>query len=140
MNSTLTIEQPKRQLSTAYNTDFFEHSQLDFHKHIYHKGKPITSPSMPIDDLFFITKGTICIYALYRDRSLSPVNQQSAPTLIGDMEFVNPDTSLFCIEASQNWSISDCPFPPTRRSLTVIFPFSISCCHPTAKNCNSFLT
>ena len=65
----------------------------------YQKGEQITSPNKNLDSILFVVDGTIRIYGLRRDGAISPVNQQNAPIILGDMEFSTHEKSKFFAEA-----------------------------------------
>lgn len=67
--------------------EYFDTPDLAFHLCRYEKGEYLTIPDAPVEDLLFVVRGTIQIYGIREDGSISPVNQGSSPTLIGDIEF-----------------------------------------------------
>lgn len=74
-------------LSKEQIRSYFDTPDLSFHLCRYEKGEFLTTPDAPVEDLLFVVRGTIQIYGIREDGGISPVNQSSSPTLIGDLEF-----------------------------------------------------
>lgn len=74
-------------LEKSEMADCFSTPGLDFSLRRYEKGEPVTIPGRKLEDLLFVVEGTVRIYGIRSNGSISPVNQQSAPLLLGDMEF-----------------------------------------------------
>lgn len=70
----------------------FDTPDLVFQAYRYEKGEYITVPDQRMDKIMFLVEGTVQIYGIREDGSLSPVNQIESPTMIGDLEF--PDQGL----------------------------------------------
>ncbi len=80
-------------------TRYFDTKNLRFYVCQYEKGEYITAPDRRLDEILFLVEGTIGIYGLRSDGTVSPVNQQRAPAFIGDVEFSQPGNSPFFTEA-----------------------------------------
>ncbi len=65
----------------------FEQDDLAFSAYQYQKGELLCSPHHPLQKMLFVVKGTVRIYALGKDGSLSPVHLMTAPGMLGDLEF-----------------------------------------------------
>lgn len=79
--------------------DYFDTPDLSFQICRYKKGEYITTPDTPVEDLLFVVRGTIQIYGIREDGSISPVNQSNSPTLIGDIEFSRQENPPFFASA-----------------------------------------
>ncbi len=79
--------------------DHFSTKDLKFSVCQYKKGELITVPDKKLEDILFVVDGTVRIYAIREDGALSPVNQQNAPTILGDMEFSSQEDPPFFTEA-----------------------------------------
>ncbi len=79
--------------------DCFSTPDLDFQLYRYEKGEQITSPDKRLEELLFVVKGTIRVYGLRNNGTISPVNQQNAPILLGDIEFAEQGPTPFFAEA-----------------------------------------
>lgn len=82
----------------------FDTQDIAFQGRQYEKGEYITVPYRPLKELLFLIEGTVRIYGLRSDGSISPVNQHEAPILLGDIEFSSRGTPLFFTEAVTNVS------------------------------------
>ncbi|MGI6254948.1 MAG: Crp/Fnr family transcriptional regulator [Acutalibacter sp.] len=86
----------------------FDTPDLVFQGYRYEKGEFLTAPDIPFEKLLFLVKGTIQIYGIRDDGSISPVSQAESPTLIGDVEFqsglspffAKASTSVDCLALS----------------------------------------
>lgn len=65
----------------------FEQDDPAFSAYQYQKGELLCSPHHPLQKMLFVVKGTVRIYALGKDGSLSPVHLMTAPGMLGDLEF-----------------------------------------------------
>ena len=96
----ISSEQKVRQLVKDANIEqYFSTRGLQFLAYNYNKGELITSPDKRTEMIFFVIQGTIRIYGVRKDGTLSPVNQQTAPAILGDLEFASRETSPFFTEA-----------------------------------------
>lgn len=71
---------------------YFDTPNVTFHAYRYEKGEYITVPDQRMDKILFLIEGTVQIYGIREDGSLSPVNEVESPALIGDLEF--PDQGI----------------------------------------------
>ncbi|MCI8865285.1 MAG: cyclic nucleotide-binding domain-containing protein [Lachnospiraceae bacterium] len=78
--------------------DCFDTPDLVFQAYRYEKGEYITVPGKPMDKILFLVEGTVQIYGIREDGSLSPVNQIVSPTILGDLEFPNQEAAPFFTE------------------------------------------
>ena len=74
-------------LEKSGTADCFSTPGLSFSLRRYEKGEPVTVPGKRPEELLFVVEGTVRIYGIRSNGSISPVNQQSAPLLLGDLEF-----------------------------------------------------
>lgn len=74
-------------LEKSGTADCFSTPGLSFSLRRYEKGEPMTVPGKRPEELLFVVEGTVRIYGIRSNGSISPVNQQSAPLLLGDLEF-----------------------------------------------------
>lgn len=51
-----------------------------------------------MDEILFLVEGTVLIYGVRDDGSLSPINQLVSPALLGDLEFPNQGITPFFTE------------------------------------------
>lgn len=79
--------------------DCFDTPNLEFQAYQYEKGEYLTTPGGPLQNILFLISGTIRIYGVRQDGSMSPVTQSSNNTLIGDLEYHDNGTSGFFTEA-----------------------------------------
>lgn len=86
-------------LKRGHITEYFCTSDLNFWVYQYEKGELITWPSQELDNILFVVDGTIRIYGLRRNGTISPVNQQNAPIILGDIEFSTRKNPPFFTEA-----------------------------------------
>lgn len=99
MKRTTKPEIVSRWLEKSNVRDCFSTPGLEFSVCEYDKGECITTPGKDMDEVLFVVKGTINVYGLGDEGALLPVNRQSAPTLLGDMEFTLHTGSPFFTEA-----------------------------------------
>lgn len=74
-------------LEKSGTADCFSTPGLSFSLRRYEKGESVTVPGKRLEELLFVVEGTVRIYGIRSNGSISPVNQQSAPLLLGDLEF-----------------------------------------------------
>ena len=89
-----------RQLVEQHHiSDCFSAPDLNFQLYQFEKREQITSPDRKLDEILFVVNGTVRIYGIRDNGSISPVNQQKAPVIIGDMEFAEGGNPPFFTEA-----------------------------------------
>lgn len=79
--------------------DMFDSADLDFRLLRYRKGEYLASPSMEPEYLMFLIRGSVRIYNLLEDSTLAPVAIQRPGALLGDIEFITRQPTLFFVEA-----------------------------------------
>lgn len=72
---------------------YFDTPGLTFCGYSYEKGEYITMPGRRLDKILFLIEGTVQIYGIRDDGSISPINQIQSPAVIGDLEFSNGGVS-----------------------------------------------
>ena len=77
----------------------FDTKELEFQAFQYEKGEYITSPNTRLNALMFVVEGTVRIYGIRENGSISPVNHHRGSCLLGDVEFSTPGESTFYVEA-----------------------------------------
>lgn len=75
--------------------DMFDSADLDFRLLRYRKGEYLASPSMEPEYLMFLIRGSVRIYNLLEDSTLAPVAIQRPGALLGDIEFITRQPTLF---------------------------------------------
>lgn len=91
--------QVEQWLETYHIRACFDTEDIVFQGVQFYKGEFITTPDRSLGELLFLVEGSVRIYGIRSDGSLSPVNQQKAPILLGDIEFSKGGTPLFFTEA-----------------------------------------
>lgn len=86
-------------ISEHHIQDCFDTTDLEFQAYQYEKGEYLTTPGGPFQNILFLISGTIRIYGVRQDGSMSPVTQSSDNMLIGDLEYHDNGTSSFFTEA-----------------------------------------
>ena len=81
-------EQIQSWLEKGNIRSYFSTPNLNFLVYQYEKGEKITSPDKKLKEIVFITEGTIRIYGFRDNGTVTPVNQQTAPVIIGDIALV----------------------------------------------------
>lgn len=79
--------------------EYFDTPDLVFHAYRYEKGEYIAQPGKPLKKLLFLVEGSVQIYGIHDDGSISPVNQLNSPVWIGDYEYTDQGISPFYAEA-----------------------------------------
>ena len=97
--------------------DCFSTPNFNFLLYQYEKGEQITSPDNPLKEILFVLKGTIRIYGIRDNGTISPVNQQNAPIIIGDIEFVKQGNPSFYTEAVTEVTCVALPIAPYEQQL-----------------------
>ena len=100
------LKQIEKILKKTNIKKYFSTENLKFVIYKYDKGEQITSPDKKLDDILFITDGIIRIYGLRDNGTISPVNQQKAPIIIGDIEFTNQGNPPFFYGCSNRCDLS----------------------------------
>lgn len=95
----------------------FDTPGLQFHLYEYEKGECIITPSQSLDVLLFLVEGTVRIYGIREDGAMSPVNQQDAPIVLGDIEFCCPGNPCLFAEAVTRAVCVTLPVQPYREQL-----------------------
>lgn len=90
----------KKFLETYHIQDYF--SSLDFPMDVrrYKKGELLIQPSFPTENLIIILQGTIHIYSIQEDGSSSLLTIHEKCKVLGDIEFVNKQSSPAFVEAA----------------------------------------
>ncbi len=97
--------------------NYFSTPNLNFLLYQYEKGEQITSPDKRLDEILFILDGTIRVYGLRDNGAISPVNQENAPIIIGDIEFAQQDNPPFFTEAVTDITCVALPTKPYKQEL-----------------------
>ncbi|MBE6018466.1 MAG: cyclic nucleotide-binding domain-containing protein [Lachnospiraceae bacterium] len=82
--------------------DLFDTKELDFRAYEFEKGELLAGPGMINERVMFIVEGSVYVYGIRNDGSITPVNKLEPPAMIGDMEFTKNGVSLFFAEAKSN--------------------------------------
>ncbi len=98
MKKILQKEQIDYWLDIGKIRSYFDTSDLDFQAFYYEKGEYITVPDTQMEHILFLVDGTVQIYGIREDGSLSPVNQIVSPAVLGDLEFPNHGITPFFTE------------------------------------------
>ena len=77
----------------------FDTKNLVFRAYRYEKGEFITSPTKELHDILFLVEGTIQIYGIRDNGSISPINEAQKPAVLGDLEFCTYGFSAFYTQA-----------------------------------------
>lgn len=75
--------------------DYFDTPNLTFSLSVYDKGEYLSAPDRPMEELLFLVSGTVQIYGIYGDGSISPINQFTCPAVLGDLEFSDCENPSF---------------------------------------------
>lgn len=94
----LEVEQIEYWLEKGNIRNFFDTPDLKFQAYCYEKGEYITVPDRQMDKILFLVEGTVQIYGVREDGSLSPINHIVSPTILGDLEFPNQAVTPFFTE------------------------------------------
>ena len=97
--------------------NYFSTPNLSFLLYQYEKGEQITSPDKRLGEILFILEGTIRVYGLRDNGTISPVNQESAPIIIGDIEFAQQGNPSFFTEAVTDVTCIALPIRPYKQEL-----------------------
>lgn len=80
--------------------NYFDTKDLIFEAYSYDKGELITSPNKILNTVMFFISGSVKIYGIREDGSLSSINHLDSPFMIGDLEFSNHGLSPFFTESN----------------------------------------
>ncbi|MCD7809566.1 MAG: cyclic nucleotide-binding domain-containing protein [Erysipelotrichaceae bacterium] len=80
--------------------EYFDTSNLIFDAYSYDKGELITSPNKILNTVMFFISGSVKIYGIREDGSVSSINHLDSPFMIGDLEFSNHGLSPFFTESN----------------------------------------
>ena len=111
------FQQTENWIQKAKIRDFFSTPQLHFSLYQYEKGEQITSPDKRLEEILFVVEGSVRIYGIRNNGTVSPVNQQNAPTIIGDMEFAEQGNPPFFTEAATTVLCVALPMAPYKEQL-----------------------
>lgn len=92
-------EKIKYWIEENHIRDLFDTPNMDFSAYQFDKGELLASPSIINERLMFIVEGSIYVYGIRSDGSITPVNKLERPAMIGDLEFTKNGVSLFFAEA-----------------------------------------
>ena len=67
--------------------DLFDTKELDFCAYEFENGELLASPGIINERVMFIVEGSVYVYGIRSDGSITPVNERERPAMIGDMEF-----------------------------------------------------
>lgn len=95
----------------------FETENLDFRLVRYQKGELLTSPFKSLPDFLFLVQGKIKIYGLREDGSSFSISQGGDHCMLGDMEFVQRNFSMFYSEAMEEVLCVSLPIEKNRATL-----------------------
>lgn len=110
-------------LEKSGTADCFSTPGLEFSLRRYERGEPVTVPGLKMEELLFVVEGTVRIYGIRSNGSISPVNQQSAPLLLGDMEFSGHGETPFFTDAVTPLTCLVLPVVKYREQLRQDVPF-----------------
>ena len=131
-------EQIQSWLEKGNIRSYFSTPNLNFLVYQYEKGEKITSPDKKLKEIVFITEGTIRIYGLRDNGTVTPVNQQTAPVIIGDIEFVEQGITPFFTEAVTNVTCVALPIKPYEQQLHTDIRFLHTLLHSYAEKLQFF--
>ena len=96
----------------------FDTEGLAFRGLIYQKGEVLCSPVNPTSSLLFLVEGNVQMYSLRPDGSKLPVAQSSGEMLIGDLEYITGQPTVFFVEAVEECICLALPAAPYREALS----------------------
>lgn len=79
--------------------EMFDTPALPYQLLRYRKGDYLASPELEPEYLLFLVRGSVQIYNLLEDSTLSPVGIQCPGAMLGDIEFITNQPTLFFVEA-----------------------------------------
>lgn len=80
-------------------SEMFDTQNLDFRLLHFQKGEYLASPEIEPEFLLFLIRGSVQIYNLLEDSTLVPVGIQRPGAILGDIEFVTNQPTLFFVQA-----------------------------------------
>lgn len=86
-------------MKKARINDYLNTDQLHLSIHHYDTGELLCSPNNGLKDILFIVQGTVKIYSIHEDGSLTSVSLESHPAILGDIEYVIKDFHTLFVEA-----------------------------------------
>lgn len=117
---------------------YFSTPGLQFHARAYQKGELITTQNLTPELIQFVVEGTVRVYGLREDGSLSPINQQNAPLILGDIEFTEPGRSPFFTQAVTDVMCVVLPLKPNAEALHKDLRFLHALLHSYVDKLNFF--
>lgn len=91
-------EQIREWVEREHILDYFDTPDLEFQACRYEKGEFITWFDRRLDDMLFLIEGTIQIYGIRENGSISPITEAESPAIIGDIEYIDHGISPFFVE------------------------------------------
>lgn len=79
--------------------DCFDTKNLPFFLVKYERGEMLVQPLQPLDSLLFVVSGTFSLYSVRQNGSVFYMSSDDKFVLLGDMEFVNDQFTVFYAEA-----------------------------------------
>ena len=110
-------------LSHANIRACFDTPDLPFQLVRYQKGEYLSSPDTYFENLLFVVQGSVRVYGVRADGSISPVSQADKPAIIGDIEFSLGGLPPFFAQAQTEVTCVCLPVPPCRAQLEHDFRF-----------------
>lgn len=86
-------------LNQYHILDCFDTEHLPFFLAEYERGEMLVQPLKPPHSLIFVVKGTVSLYSIRQNGSVYRISSSDEFTLLGDMEFVNDQLTVFFAEA-----------------------------------------
>ena len=96
---------------------FFDTQDLIFEAFSWQKGELLCSPLNPTEHLLFLVQGSVNMYDLREDGTVSPVTTLNDFSLVGDMEFITSGRTRYYLEAVEDCICVALPLAPYRREL-----------------------
>lgn len=116
LNQPVTLQNALRKYGIR---DMFDTAGLDFRLLHYRKGEYLASPSMEAEYLLFLIRGSVQIYNLLEDSTLAPVAIQRPGAMLGDIEFITRQPTLFFVEAKTDVLCIGLPVAAQREQLSL---------------------
>ncbi len=98
MKTITDTKQIQQWIKANHIYNYFDTKGLVFQAFSYEKGEFITSPHIPLNTIMFFISGSVKIYGIREDGSVSSINHLDSPFMIGDLEFSNNRLSPFFTE------------------------------------------
>lgn len=96
---------------------YFSTPDLQFFACRYKKGEMITAPDQKLGNILFVMEGTVRIFGIRPDGTSSPVNQQTPPVILGDIEFSEQGACPFFTQATTDVLCIGLPVQPYEKEL-----------------------